>query len=239
MEKAFAYLRVSAASQITGDGFPRQEKAIRDYAKTHNLQIEDIFKEQGVSGSKEDRPALARLMVSLEHNGHGIKTVIVEKLDRLARNLMVQEAIVADFKKHGFNLISAMEGPDLCGDDPTRRLIRQVMGAVAEYDKTMLVAKLRASRERERIKHGKCEGRKGYRESEEGRALIRRIGALRRKPKNGGRRRPWRQIADMLNAEDVLTMDGNPWTLYRVQQIAKPYKRGKLSDDILTNNEVG
>lgn len=223
MEKVFAYLRVSGVSQVKGDGFPRQEKAIRDYAKAHNLQIEDIFKEQ-VSGTKENRPALARLMVSLEHNGHGIKTVIVEKLDRLARDLMVQEAIVADFKKHGFNLISAMEGADLCGDDPTRKLIRQVMGAVAEYDKTMLVDKLRASRERERTKHGKCEGRKGYRESEQGRTLIRTIGALRRKTK-GGRRRTWQQIADILNQKNLLPKSGRPWTLYRVQQIAKPYTK--------------
>jgi hypothetical protein len=98
------------------------------------------------------------------------------------------------------------------------------MGAVAQYDKTMLVAKLKASRERERIKHGKCEGRKGYRESEEGKALIRRIGALRRKPK-AGKRRTWQQIADIFNQEGLTTMDGKPWSLFRVQQIAKPYKR--------------
>ncbi|MBT3255791.1 MAG: recombinase family protein [Deltaproteobacteria bacterium] len=224
MEKAFGYLRVSGVSQVKGDGFPRQEKAIRDYAKANNLQIQEVFKEKGVSGTKENRPALACLMVSLEQNGHGIKTVIIEKLDRLARDLMVQEAIVADFRKRGFNIISSMEGPDLCGDDPTRNLIRQVMGAVAQYDKTMLVAKLKASRERERIKHGKCEGRKGYRESEEGKALIRRIGALRRKPK-AGKRRTWQQIADIFNQEGLTTMDGKPWSLFRVQQIAKPYKR--------------
>ena len=145
MEKVFGYLRVSAVSQVNGDGFPRQEKAIKDYAKVHNLQIEGLFKEEGVSGTKENRPALARLMVSLEHNGHGINTVIIEKLDRLARDLMVQEAILRDFQKQNFNLISTMEGPDLCGDDPTRKLVRQVMGAVSEYDKTMLVAKVIAS----------------------------------------------------------------------------------------------
>jgi DNA invertase Pin-like site-specific DNA recombinase len=223
MEKAFGYLRVSGVSQVKGDGFVRQEKAIQDYAKSHHLEIADIFKEKGISGTKEDRPALARLMLSLEQNGHGIKTVVIEKLDRLARDLMIQEAIVADFKKRGFNIISTMEGPDLCGDDPTRKLIRQVMGAVAEYDKTMLVAKLKASRERSRIQNGKCEGRKGYRESEEGKALIRRIAALRRKTKDG-RRRTWQQIADIFNEEGLTTMDGKPWSLFRVQQIANPYR---------------
>jgi len=225
MEKAFAYLRVSGVSQVKGDGFPRQEKAIQDYAKAHHITIQDVFKEKGVSGTKEDRPALARLMISLEQNGHEIKTIIIEKLDRLARDLMIQEAIVADFQKRNFNIISSMEGPDLCGNDPTRKLIRQVMGAVAGYDKTMLVAKLKASRERSRIKNGKCEGRKGYRETEDGKALVRRIGALRRKGMDGSQR-TWQQIADVFNQEGLTTMDGRPWSLFRVQQIAKPY-RGK------------
>ena len=127
MKKAFAYLRVSGTSQVKGDGFPRQEKAIKDYAKSHNIDVIDFFKEKGISGTQENRPALAKLMVSLEQNGHGVSTVIIEKLDRLARDLMVQEAIIGDFQKHGFNLISTTEGPDLCGDDPTRKLIRQVM----------------------------------------------------------------------------------------------------------------
>jgi DNA invertase Pin-like site-specific DNA recombinase len=224
MKKCFAYLRVSGASQTKGDGFPRQEEAIRDYAKVHGLQVVEVFREKGVSGTVEDRPALARLMVSLEQNRHGVQTVIIEKLDRLARDLMVQEAIIRDFQKSGFNLVSAMEGPDLCGDDPTRKLFRQMMGAVAEYDKTMLVYKLKAARERARAKTGKCEGRKGYRDSEEGRAIIRKIRALRRKPKYG-RRRTWQEIADRLNAEGVLTLDGNTWTLYRVQQTASASKR--------------
>lgn len=224
MKKVFAYLRVSDISQVKGDGFARQEKAIQDYARKNNLKIVDVFKEKGISGTQEKRPALAKLMISLEENGHGVKTVIIEKLDRLARDLMVQEAIIRDFKKHGFNLISALEGPDLCGDDPTRKLIRQVMGAVAEYDKTMLVAKLQASRERARLRDGKCEGRKGYRESETGRTTIRKIIALRRKTKDG-RQRTWKQIADLLNKEGPRTMDGQPWTLFRVQQIAHPYKK--------------
>lgn len=217
MEKAFAYLRVSGAAQVEKDGFERQLQAIRRYAKANGLQVVEVFREEGVSGTVEDRPALARLMVSLEQNDHGVKSVVVEKLDRLARDLMVQEAIIRDFQQSGFNLISALEGPDLCGDDPTRKLIRQVMGAVSEYDKAMLVAKLKAARDRARAKGKKVEGRKGYMDSEEGRAIVRRIRALRRRPKYGPRR-TWREIAELLNAEGVPTLDGKEWTLYRVQQ---------------------
>ena len=222
MEKVFAYLRVSDPSQIKGDGFTRQEKAIRDYAKINKLSIHTVFKEEGVSGTLEHRPALAEMLVSLEQNGHGVKTIVIEKLDRLARDYMIQEFIIRDFQKQGFNIISTMEGKDLCGDDPTRKLIRTIMGAFAEYDKTMIVAKLRASRERIKLKTGKCEGRKGYNETEQGRAILERINDLRKSPENG-KRLTWQQIADQLNMEGVLTMDGKIWSLFRVQQTAIPY----------------
>ena len=223
MEKVFAYLRVSDPSQIKGDGFTRQEKAIRDYAKINKLLIHTVFKEEGVSGTLEHRPALAEMLVSLEQNGHGVKTIVIEKLDRLARDYMIQEFIIRDFQKQGFNIISTMEGKDLCGDDPTRKLIRTIMGAFAEYDKTMIVAKLRASRERIKLKTGKCEGRKGYNETEQGRAILERINALRSSPENS-KRLTWQQIADQLNMEGVLTIDGKTWSLFRVQQTAIPYK---------------
>jgi DNA invertase Pin-like site-specific DNA recombinase len=53
--------------------------------------------------------------------------VIIEKLDRLARDLMVQETIIADLRKHGFRLVSVAE-PNLMANDPTRILVRQMMG---------------------------------------------------------------------------------------------------------------
>ena len=218
MEKVFGYMRVSSSGQTKGDGFPRQEQTMRDYARCHGLELVDIYRED-ISGTEENRPVLAELLVSLEQNHHGVRTVIIERLDRLARDLMVQEAIIRDFTRLGVNLISALEGPDLCANDPTRKLIRQVMGAIAEYDKSMLVAKLRASRERAKARSGKCEGRKGYSDTESGRALVHRIRLLRRYPKRG-QRPTWQEIADRLNAECVKTMDGKEWTLYRVAQAA-------------------
>jgi DNA invertase Pin-like site-specific DNA recombinase len=53
----------------------------------------------------------------------GVRTVVIEKLDRLARDLMVQEHIIRDLQERGITLISAAE-PDLCSNDPTRKLLR-------------------------------------------------------------------------------------------------------------------
>ena len=210
-KKAFGYIRVSGQGQVEGDGLVRQEKSIRDYAAANGISIEKIFRDEGISGTLEERPALARLLVDLEENGHDIKTVIIERMDRLARDLMVQEAIISDLQRKGFDLISVMEGADLLSEDPTRKLVRQVLGAIAEYDKTMTVLKLRAARERKRAADGKCEGRKNY--SEASPEVLKEIRRLRRKPRGKGmRRRSFKQIADELNNRGIRTMTGREWT---------------------------
>ena len=159
--KCFVYLRVSGKAQVRGDGFRRQFIACREYAAAHGLQIVGIFKERGVSGTKEldDRPALSRLFAALEENG--VKTLLIEKLDRLARDLMVSETIVKDIKTSGYTLLSTCE-PDLCSNDPSRNFMRVIFTAIAQLEKELLVIKLRGARQRMRARDGKCEGRKGY-----------------------------------------------------------------------------
>jgi DNA invertase Pin-like site-specific DNA recombinase len=66
-----------------------------------------------------DRSAWPEMITALHSNG--LRTIIVEKLDRPARDLMVQEAAIADLRKHGFTLVW------------------QLMGAVAQYDKSVFI----------------------------------------------------------------------------------------------------
>jgi DNA invertase Pin-like site-specific DNA recombinase len=140
MVKAFGYLRVSGKGQLDGDGFPRQLAAIKKYATAHDIKIVTVFREEGVTGTKEsmDRPAFSEMMTALHANG--VRTIIIERLDRLARDLMVQEATIADLRKHGFTVISVAE-PDLMENDPSRKAFRQMMGVFAEYEKDTIVAK--------------------------------------------------------------------------------------------------
>ena len=132
MKKAYGQIRVSGKGQIKGDGFRRQAKAILDYAQGNDVKIVKIYKEKGVSGTIQNRSALAEMFVDLGENGQGIKTVVVEKLDCVARDLMIQESIIQDFGTNNVILISALEGTDLIDNDPTRKLVRQVLGAIAE-----------------------------------------------------------------------------------------------------------
>lgn len=204
MVKAFAYLTVSGKGQVKGDGFPRQRAAIQKYAKTHGVQIVRWFEECGVSGAKEsmDREAFAEMMTALHSNG--TRTVIIERLDRLARDLMVQETAIADLTKNGFTLLS-VEEPDLHATDPTRILMRQLMGAVAQYDKAQIVLKLRGARMRKKAATGRCEGRKpfGYRDGEQ--AIIARMKELRASGIG------FDKIAEQLNAEGIMPRSGQRW----------------------------
>lgn len=204
MTKAFAYLRVSGKGQVDGDGFTRQSEAIRHYAKTNGLRIVKVFREEGISGTVESagRPAWADMMTLLHSNG--VKAIVIEKLDRLARDLMVQEATIADLRKHGFTLISVQE-PDLMASDPTRVLMRQLLGAVAQYDKSQIVLKLRGARMRKRAREGRCEGRKpfGYHEAE--RPVLERMAALRASGMGFDR------IAAALNADGFKSRSAGRW----------------------------
>jgi len=215
MEKAYGYIRVSGKSQIDGDGFVRQEKAIKDYAKVNGFEIVRIYQENGVSGTLRDRPALTNLILDLEENGHGIKTVIIERIDRLARDLMIQENILYDLNKNDVSVLSATDG-DLLEDDPTRKLVRQVLGAIAEYDKTMLVIKLKAARDRKKALTGKCEGRKSYQESDP--ELLKAIKVLRRKPRNR-KKLSLKKTVEALNEQGFESSTGEVISLGILKQI--------------------
>jgi len=155
--KAFAYLRVSSQGQLDGDGFDRQRLAINDYAAAAGITIVDWFEERGVSGTMDsaDRPAWSAMITRLHSNG--TKTVIVERLDRLARDLMVQERAIATLRRDGFELLSVAE-PGLMATDPGRVFMRQILGAVAQLDKDSLVAKLAGARARKAARGEKAVG---------------------------------------------------------------------------------
>jgi len=102
-------------------------------------------------------------------------------------------------------------GTDLIHADPTRKLIRQIFGVVAEYDKSMSVQKLRAARERVKAKTGKGDGRKGYYATDHGKVVLARIKQLKRKRRD---MKPLSatDIAEVLNREGLMTVTGKLWT---------------------------
>jgi len=114
----------------------------------------------------EARPGFTAALARIA--GNGVRTIIVETANRFARDLMVQEVGFARLKDLGIALIAADSPASFLDDGPTSKLIRQILGAVAEFDKAMTVAKLKGARDRARREHGKCEGRKSYAERDGG-----------------------------------------------------------------------
>jgi DNA invertase Pin-like site-specific DNA recombinase len=220
--KAVSYLRVSGKGQVDGDGFPRQRDAIARYAAANGVNLVDEYLDAGVSGTKEleNRAGLAQLLDRLESNG--VKLVIIERADRLARDLIVSEAILDQFIKIGVKVVSA-DGTDLTAGDssnPEAKFHRQIMGAAAELEKNILVLKLKAARGRKRRETGKCEGRKAYGEITREIAGLDRIKKLARKPRDA-KRRSCGVIAQLLNVEGVPSRTGKPWNRGTVWTVCK------------------
>lgn len=197
---------------MDGDGFTRQLTAIKKYAAANDIKVVRIFREEGVSGCTdwESRPAFSEMMGLLLSNG--VRTVLVERLDRVARDLLVQESVIGDFQRKNLTLVSVSE-PDLLSDDPSRVLMRQMLGAFFQYEKTLLVAKLRGARQRIRSGTGRCEGRKPYGTKPGEQAIVERIKQLR------GDGMAVDKIAAVLNTEALMPRAGARWyptTIYRI-----------------------
>jgi len=97
--------------------------------------------------------------------GNGVRCIIVESPDRFARDLTVQLTGHDFLKSLGVALIPATAPDFFTEDTPTAVLVRQILGAIAQFEKTSLVAKLKAARDPKRAAIGKCGGRKSYAEA--------------------------------------------------------------------------
>lgn len=213
-QKAFGYVRVSSAGQAAEDrdGFKRQEAAIRTWAQAHNLRIVRWFRES-ISGTTKptDRPAFQKLLTAL--HGDGVKLVVCEKYDRVARDSMWIEWTIRHLRDHEFSLVSACE-PELANDaDPHRKAMRGMVAIFAELEKSALVLKLRAARQRaKQTRTDYREGRKAYGHRPGEAEVITDIKALRSKGMS------YEGIAAKLNAKGIKARAG-AWHANSVRRV--------------------
>jgi DNA invertase Pin-like site-specific DNA recombinase len=144
--KAFGYLRVSTAEQVEqGFGLDVQDAAIRAYCKAHGLRLVETFSDEGISGSNglDTRRGLAQALARIEAGE--ASSLIVYRLDRLARDLILQETTIQSLRATGATVLSVSE-PDTDSDDPSRVLMRQMMGAFSQYERTLIRGRMMAGR---------------------------------------------------------------------------------------------
>ncbi len=210
IEKAVAYLRTSSAANVgpDKDSDKRQLAAISAFATAHGYEVLESYYDAAVSGADPvtERPGFMEMHRRVVSNG--AKTIIVESPDRFARDLAVQLAGHDMLKSQGIALIPATAPDFFTEDTPTAVLVRQVLGAIAQFEKASIVAKLAVARKRKREATGKCEGRKSFAETHPDTVALAR--KLRRKKPKGGQL-SLRAIAGELAALGHLNERGKPF----------------------------
>ena len=122
---------------------------------------------------------------------------------------MVQEVGFAKLQALGIKLVAADSPQSFLDDTPTSKLIRQILGAVSEFDRAMVVAKLKGARDRNRALTSKVEGRKSHAELRpEVVTMVRQL--QRRRPK--GSRRSLRDISAELATRGIMNERGRPFS---------------------------
>jgi DNA invertase Pin-like site-specific DNA recombinase len=213
--QAVAYLRTSSASNVGSDkdSDKRQRAAIEAFAKANGYRVVDEYYDAAVSGADPvtERPGFKAMLNHIA--GNGVRVILVESPDRFARDLAVQLAGHDHLKRLGVELVPASAPDFFTTDTPTAVLVRQVLGAVAQFEKASLVAKLKAARDRKREATGKGSGRRTLAEARpEAVALAREL---------HGQRMSLRKISAALAAQGHLTGGGRPYAPHAVRTMLR------------------
>jgi len=208
---AVAYMRTSSAGAVgqDKDSDKRQCAAIEGFARDRGYEVVAWFYDAAVSGADPigERPGFRAMLDRIA--GDGVSVILVESPDRFARDLAVQLAGHDYLRKLGVDLVPTTAPDFFTADTPTGILVRQVLGAISEFEKAQLVAKLRGARERRRQATGmKVEGRKSH--SELRPEIVGLVRALRRKRPKGGRM-TLREIAEELTRRGYLNEAGRAY----------------------------
>jgi DNA invertase Pin-like site-specific DNA recombinase len=150
---------------------------------------------------------------------NGVRTVIVERLDRVARAVLVQELITADLAKREVRLLTSA-GDDSAEDSPERVMFRQMLGVFAQYERASIVLKLRGARQRKKAEAGRCEGRKPYGMKQGEVEVLQEIRDLRT---NG---LSYDAVAEELNRRGLYTRYNQKWLGPSICKILKREQRG-------------
>jgi DNA invertase Pin-like site-specific DNA recombinase len=145
------YARVSTAN---GQQDPEMQlRELREYAEHRGLTIIGEYIDR-MTGSKDSRPALNRLMTDAQRRK--FDAVLVWKLDRFGRSLRHLVNALAELEALGLAFISLRDNLDL--STPSGRLMFQIIGAMAEFERALIQERVRAGIRNARAK-GKRLGR--------------------------------------------------------------------------------
>src|SRR6266478_9328473 len=146
------YARVSTANN--GQDPTMQTRELREYAERRGWTVAGEYVDVGISGTKERRPELDRLMQDAHRRR--FDCVVVWKFDRFARSVSHLLRALESFKAQGIEFVSFSEQMDT--STPAGKMVFTVLGAVAELERSLIVERVRAGLRNARAK-GKQLGR--------------------------------------------------------------------------------
>jgi DNA invertase Pin-like site-specific DNA recombinase len=117
-----------------------QLREMREYAVRRGLEIINDYTDHGIFGSRESRPRLNRLMADAQQRR--FDAVLVWKVDRFGRSLRHPVNVLAELGALGVAFISLRDNLDL--STPSGRLMFAVIGAIAEFERSLIQERVRA-----------------------------------------------------------------------------------------------
>lgn len=221
------YLRVSTAKQVEqGGGLGVQRESIRTWAEAEGHAVTRVYQDEALSGglSFDERPGLAAALDVISDKAAG--GLVIAKLDRLARNLTVQEAILATVWKYGATVYT-VDGGEVAKDDPDdpmRTAMRQMVGVFAQLERAMIGARMRAGRAAKAERGGYAYGSPPMGWRADAGELVREDGeqvAIARMVELRSAGLSLREVAAALDAEGLPPKRGGAWHSDVVRRILR------------------
>lgn len=158
------YCRVSTDGQQTG--LESQIRALKEWCTRNQITEYELFADEGISGAKESRPALNRLMSMVENDE--VDQVIVFSFSRFARSTSHLLKGLKTFKEKNTRFISITESIDT--NSPLGVALYTILGALAQLEREMICERVRAG-----MANAKAKGKKIGREKKRNSILIRSL----------------------------------------------------------------
>jgi site-specific DNA recombinase len=139
------YVRVSTDRQQHAQTIEQQVTQLQSYVAAREgwtVAAEHVFRDDGYSGAKLDRPGLDALRDQAARAAFDV--VLITAPDRLARKLVHQMVVLEELARRGVQVVFCDRPPS---DDPHEQLVTQIRGAVAEYERTLIADRMRRGRQ--------------------------------------------------------------------------------------------
>jgi DNA invertase Pin-like site-specific DNA recombinase len=224
--RAVGYTRVSTAEQVDGFGLELQETAIRRACHDAGFRLLSVETDEGRSGDNgvDGRRGLYDVLAAIEAREADV--LVVYSLDRIARRVAVQEAVLERVWASGATVYSAGDGGEIPRDDPddpVRTAMREMRAVFARLERGLIAKRMRDGRRVKAQRGGYAGGRPAYGLRAEGKELVTdpdEATVVRRVQELRGQGASYRRVCAVLAAEGHRPRRGEHWAPSVVRDIA-------------------